>query len=146
MNQVLPHQLWLGHSGEARNYRELFAAGIQAIVELAIEEAPSQPPREMILCRFPLLDGAGNDPELLSLATGTVVDLLRRRIPTLVCCNMGLSRAPAVTAAALARIHHEPPEKWLAFVAEHHSSDVSTSLWAELVSFLASAPSENSTS
>jgi protein-tyrosine phosphatase len=139
MNEILPHQLWLGHTGEARNFRGLFAAGIRALVELAVEEAPAQAPRELILCRFPLVDGAGNDADLLALATNTLVGLLERRIPTLVSCSMGLSRGPALAAAALARMHHEPPEKWLAFVAERHPSDVSTSLWAELVSFLASS-------
>jgi protein-tyrosine phosphatase len=94
----------------------------------------------MIYCRFPLVDGAGNDPELLSLVLSTLVTLLRRRIPTLVSCSMGLSRAPALAAASLALMHHEAPEKWMAFVAEQHPSDVSTSLWAELVSFLDSSP------
>src|SRR5437867_10939638 len=113
MKQIMPYFLWLGHAGEGRNYRDLFDAGIKALVELAAEEAPSQPPRELIYCRFPLLDGAGNDSDLLMLAIANVSSLLGKRMPTLVCCSSGLSRSPAITAAALTHIQPETPEACL---------------------------------
>jgi hypothetical protein len=136
MNQIVPHRLWLGHAYEGREYRQLFDAGIRALVEVAAEEPPSQPPRELIYQRFPLIDGGGNDSEMLYLAVESVVTLLRRRMPTLVCCSYGLSRAPAVAAVALATLYREPPEVWLQRVAEHHRSDVAPGLWNELIGML----------
>src|SRR5262249_26990530 len=136
MNQIQPHSLWIGHVTDARNFRHLFDLGIKALVELAMEEQPVQPPRELISCRFPLLDGGGNRAELLFLAVSTVSTLLKMRIPTLLCCGVGASRAPAVAAAALAMIHHEPPEECLKRVVEHHPSDVSPGFWDEVTRLL----------
>src|SRR5437879_5630448 len=114
MNQIKPYPLWLGHAGDRRDFRPALDAGIQALVELSREEPPADPPRELIYCRFPLLDGAGNDENLLELAINTLAGLIRKRIPTLVCCDMGLSRSPAVAAAALAlAAHRETPEDCL---------------------------------
>src|SRR5207247_10133902 len=97
-----------------------FAAGIRAIVELAAEEPPSPAPRELVYCRIPLLDGAGNEDKLLLLAIGTVGAFLESRLPTLVCCGSGLSRSPAIAAAALAQVSHESPQEWLERIAQHH--------------------------
>lgn len=132
MKQIIPHLLWLGHLGEAAHARPLFDAGIRAVVELAAEEPPSRPPRELVYCRFPLVDGPGNDADLLSLAVAAVAALLRWRVPTLVCCGSGLSRSPAVAAAALAQAQGEKPEDCLARLAEQHPCDVSPGLWNEL--------------
>jgi protein-tyrosine phosphatase len=132
MNQIKPYPLWLGHAGDGRNFRPALDAGIQALVELSREEPPTEPPRELIYCRFPLLDGAGNDENLLNLAINTVAVLVRTRIPTLVCCSVGLSRSPAVAAAALALAHRESPEDCLRRVAMAHHSDVSPGLWTEI--------------
>ena len=132
MNQVLPYSLWLGHAGDSRDFRRMLDAGIEALVQLAAEEPPSQAPRELICCRFPLLDGSGNRSELVSLAVRTVATLLEMKVPTLVCCGAGMSRSPAVAAAALALIHQESPEAWLKRVADHHPSDVSPGLWQEV--------------
>jgi hypothetical protein len=132
MNQIVPHSLWLGHAGDGRDYRRLFDVGIKAVISLAAEERPDQPPRELVYCRFPLLDGTGNDAGLLQLAVSTVAALVCQKVPTLVCCGMGLSRSPAVVAIALARVFRGSPEEWLHKVAEYHTTDVSPSLWAEL--------------
>src|SRR5947209_697139 len=102
MNQIKPYPLWLGHAGDSRDFRPVLDAGIQALVDLSREEHPAEPPRELIYCRFPLVDGIGNDEGLLDLAISTLASLIRMRIPTLVCSNIGLSRSPAVAAAALA--------------------------------------------
>lgn len=136
MKQIMPYPLWLGHSGDGREFRQLFDAGIKALVDLAAEEPPSQPPRELIYCRFPLLDGAGNDMTLLSLAVNTVANLLERQLPTLVCCDYGMSRGPALAAVALALVYQETPEDCLQRVVAQHRSDVSPALWDELKGFL----------
>jgi protein-tyrosine phosphatase len=139
MQQLTPYALWLGHLGEGRNFQQLFDNGIKALVELAAEELPSQPPRELIYCRFPLLDGAGNDKTLLYLATSMVANLLERNLPTLVSCGSGLSRSPAIAAAALALVYQEPPEECLKQVGHQHRTDVSPGLWNQLVDLVDAA-------
>jgi hypothetical protein len=132
MNQIKPHPVWIGHGGEGHDFGHIFDAGIEAVVELAIEEPSFPTRRDLISCHVPLLDGAGNRPELLALAVRTVASLLAAEIPTLVCCASGESRSLAIVAAALALIHHEPPEDWLRRVALHHPSDVSPGLWNDV--------------
>jgi protein-tyrosine phosphatase len=138
MNQIKPYALWVGHAGEGRDFRQVFDVGIKALVQLAAEELPSQPPRDLIFCRFPLIDGTGNQSELLSLAISTVAQLLQRHLPTLVSCGAGMSRAPAISAAALAVVHRESPEECLERVVRQHPSDVSPGLWTEVTGVLAS--------
>jgi len=89
MNQILPHPLWIGHAGDGRDNRRLLDNGIRAIVQLAVEEPPLQPPRELVYLRFPLRDGPDNPDGLLELAVGAVVALLRQRMRTLACCGAG---------------------------------------------------------
>lgn len=136
MNKIEPYALWLGHAGDHSDFRPVLDAGIQALVDLAREEPPAHPPRDLIYCRLPLLDGVGNDEGLLNLAINTVVTLVKTRIPTLICGNIGLSRSPAVAAAALALAHNESPEDCLRRVAQHHHSDVSPGLWTEITHLL----------
>jgi hypothetical protein len=136
MNQILPYPVWVGHVGEARDYKKIFDEGIKALVELAAEEPASQPPREILYCRFPLLDGLGNPTEVLSLAIHTVAELLKKHFPTLVCCGGGVSRAPAIVAAALALVHREAPEVCLRRVAEYHRADMSPGFWSEVTGVL----------
>src|SRR5476651_2269367 len=101
MRQILPHALWLGHAGDGRDYHRVLETGIQALVQLAAEEPVLELPRDLIYCRFPLVDGSGNDKKLLRLAISTVSDLLEMKVPTLVICGGGLSRSPAIAAAAI---------------------------------------------
>jgi len=61
-----------------------------------------------------------------------VVSLIAAGIPTLVCCSDGLSRAPAIIAAALALVHHEPMADCLKRVARHHHGDVLPGFWREV--------------
>ena len=136
MNQIPPHRLWLGHVGEGEAFRRLFDLGVEAVVQLAAEEPPLPLPRDLILCHFPLIDGVGNRPGLLSLAVETTAALIRERTPTLVCCGAGMSRSPAVAAAALTRAYGGLPEDWLKAVHEHHKSDVSPGLWDEICRLL----------
>src|SRR5262245_35626731 len=111
MHQILPHSLWIGHAGDACDFRKVFDQSIRALVQVAVEEPAVQPPRELLYCRFPLIDGAGNEVDILQLAVTTVSALLQRHLPTLVACGSGLSRSPAIAAAALALAHQETPEE-----------------------------------
>lgn len=138
MNQVLPYPLWIGHAGDERDFRRIFDAGIKAVVQLAVEVPPAEAPRELILCRFPLLDGTGNGADLLHLAISTLATMLKAHVPTLVCCNAGVSRAPAVAAAAMAMTFEEAPEACLQRIAAHHPSDVSPGFWKEVTGVLPS--------
>ena|SRR5438105_2455834 len=132
MNQIKPHPLWVGHAGEGQAWQELFDKGIKAVVQLAAEEPAFQLPRELIYCRFPLVDGTGNDPNLLELATAGVAGLLKKELETLVCCGGGMSRSPAIAAAALATLGQATLEDCLKTVAAYHRSDVSPGLWSEI--------------
>jgi protein-tyrosine phosphatase len=132
MNQIKPHPLWVGHAGEGQAWGELFDKGIKAIVQLAAEEPAFQVPRELIYCRFPLVDGAGNDASLLELAIASVAGLLKKELATLVCCGGGMSRSPAIAAAALATLGQATLEDCLQTVAAYHRSDLSPALWSEI--------------
>jgi protein-tyrosine phosphatase len=138
MRQIQPHRLWVGHAGDSRDFRALFGAGIEAVVQLAVDEPTVATPRELVSCRFPLLDGIGNRAELLSMAIRTVAALIRLGIPTLVSCGSGLSRSPTIAAAALSLATGQPPDDCLRLVAEGRPSDVTPGLWNEVKEVLAS--------
>ncbi len=137
MTQILPHQLWLGHADDVRDFPRIFEAGIQASVQLAAEEPVLQAPRELIHVRIPLLDGPGNRAEFLTLAIQTVAALLTLRVPTLVCCGAGMSRAPCIAAVALAMTTGEPPAQALRRIGEQRPCDVSPGLWDEVIDLAA---------
>lgn len=133
MTQVESYLLWVGHAGEGRDGRTLYAKGIRAVVQLAIEERSLELPREMIFCRFPLVDGCGNDAALLSAAIRSTAALVSREIPSLVCCGAGMSRSPAIAAAALSVAKSMPPGEALEIVSRHCPTDVLPGLWQEIV-------------
>ena len=88
-------------------------------MHLAAEEPLLHLPRDLVFCHFPLMDGPANEPALLYLATTTVANFLEKHIPVLVCCGGGMSRSPAIAAAALALVYQENPDDCLKKVAEH---------------------------
>jgi protein-tyrosine phosphatase len=133
MYQVVQGLLWIGNALDARNPRALFDAEIAAIVDIAYEELPAQLPRDIVYCRFPLLDGTGNDPRLLQLAIETVVRLLAARIPTIVCCSGGMSRSPAIAAVALSRTRNQPAEEIFNSIVDSHPHDLSAPFWDDVV-------------
>lgn len=133
MNRIAPFALWVGHGGESHDRATIYEKGIEAVVELSVEEPPFALPRELICCRFPLLDGVGNRPDRLALAVHTVAALITSGTPTLVSCGAGMSRSPAIVAAALALSRGGTAVEWLEKVTAHHPSDVSPGLWADLV-------------
>lgn len=102
------------------------------MVQVAAEEPPLSPPRGLMYHRFPLVDGSGNPREVLMLAVGMVASLVRLRVPTLVCCGMGLSRSPAVASMALTIVRRESPDEVLRMLAKYHSVDVSPAFWGEI--------------
>ena len=133
MNQIFPRRLWIGHAGDGRDFQNIFDNDIKAIVQLATEEPPLQPPRELIYLRFPLVDSSGNDPFILDLAISCVTTLIQKEMPTLVCCSGGMSRSPAIVAAALAAVEHVDYEASLKWIIESHPADVSPGLWQEII-------------
>lgn len=133
MIREIPGELLLiGNALDARSQVPLFELQIAAVVDLAINEPPAVPPREIIYCRFPLVDGAENSPHRLEAAIRCVTMLLRERFRTLVACSAGMSRAPAIASAALALTSGRSLDACLAAVVAGSPSDLSPALWGEV--------------
>lgn len=119
----------MGNAGDGRDPERLLAAGVAAVLNLAAEEPSAVLPRSMVYCHFPIEDGEQEDPSVLAAAIQTLVSLLKNRVPTLVHCGAGMSRSPAVAAAALAIVQGGSPEEKLREVVAGHPHDVSPRLW-----------------
>src|SRR5947209_19674751 len=141
MRQISGLPLWLGHVGDARDLRAVLSAGILAVVALAINEPPFRITRELVYCRFPLLDGTGNPPWLVRAAIDAVAGLLRSGTPTLVYCSGGMSRTPVIAGAAVAQIRGCSLAEGLAVVFQSGPADVSPGLLSEVQAMLASQSS-----
>jgi predicted protein tyrosine phosphatase len=136
MHEVIANQLWIGNAVEARDLRHLLELGVAAMVDLAIEELPSVVVRELVYCRIPLIDGPANPSERLRLVVETVASLIRRGTPTFVFCGAGMSRSPAITAAALAVVEGADPNVVLQRIVAGFPHDVSPALWQEVTACL----------
>ncbi len=132
MRKLPEYPLWIGHVGDARDVSRLLETGISAVVDLALNEPPLTLPRELVYCRFPLIDGAGNPRWILRAAIETVALLLRTGTPALVCCGAGISRSPAIAAAAIAVVRECSPADGLAIAVRSGTADISPALWAEI--------------
>ena len=99
MRRIPGYSLWLGHIGDARDLELLLGTGIEAVVDLALEQAPMPLARELAYFRFPLIDGEGNPRWLLRAAVETVASLLRAGVPTFVYCGACMSRTPSVAGS-----------------------------------------------
>jgi protein-tyrosine phosphatase len=132
MREVISKALWIGNSQEARDVRAVLGFGIGAVVDLAMEEPPILFPRDVVYCRFPLVDGAGNLPAVVKAAVETTAQLIRSNVPTLVACGAGMSRSPAIVAAALARFEGTTLQQALSRVAASGPHDVSGAFWADI--------------
>jgi hypothetical protein len=134
MRRVEGFPLWIGNARDARDIRAVLDAGIEAVVDLAADEPPVQPTRELVYLRFPLVDGEGNPDWLLSAAVSAVADLFHwHGIPTLVACGGGMSRSLAVAAAALSRVSPPAPrDEFLRQLVADGSADVHPGLWADV--------------
>jgi hypothetical protein len=132
MREVIPKVLWIGNAREARDVKAVLGLGIAAIVDLAAEETPIPLPRDVVYCRFPLVDGEGNVPAVIQSAIDTTLSFIRGNVPTLVACDGAMSRSPAIVAAAIAVLEGVSPEQALEQVAAAGPHDVSTSFWSEV--------------
>lgn len=124
--------LFIGHAGDIRDLGALHAAGIQFVVDLAAQEPPAVLSRDLVYCRFPLLDGGDNPDWLLRLAVETVADAVRNSIPCLIGCSAGLSRTPAIAAFGLARGRSLSIEDAIQRVSEAGPVSISPGLWEQL--------------
>lgn len=129
MRRIADLPLWIGTARDARDIRGIHEAGIEAVVDLAMDELPAQPTRELVYLRFPLVDNEGNPEWLLRAAVEAAAGLLKAHVPTLVACSAGVSRSPAIAAVALASWKGLSPDEGLKLIG---SGDVSVTLWREL--------------
>jgi hypothetical protein len=136
MRQVPGYQLWLGHIGDCRDLRAVLATGILAMVDLALNEPPATVTRELVYCRFPLLDGSGNAPWLVRAVVETVAGFLRSGTPTLLFCGAGMSRTPTIAAAAIAHLRSCSLAEAVSVVAQSGPADLSPGLLAEVQALL----------
>lgn len=132
MRNVVPDLLWIGNALDVADLAPIFDVGIEAIVDLALNEKPAQLTRDLIYCRFPLNDGGGNPPQHLRAAVDGVESLISNQIPTLAHCSAGMSRSLAITAFALARSRGEKAEETLVALASGQPHDVSPVLWNDI--------------
>jgi hypothetical protein len=133
MRQIDELSLWIGTARDARDLKMVLGQGIKAIIDLAVEEPPVQPPRELVYLRFPLVDGDGNPQWLLRNLLTTVEGLILTRVPTLLACAGGVSRSPAIAALAASRFAGIEPVDALKRLREHGPIDVSPTLWQDLL-------------
>jgi hypothetical protein len=134
MRQVPGYSLWIGTARDARDVRKVLDAGIEAVVDLAVEEPPAALTRELVYLRFPLIDGGGNPTWLLMVAANTLAGLLHQRVPTLVACGGGLSRSPAIAALGLCfESYQRAPDMLLRKVQAGAASDVHPALWNDIM-------------
>lgn len=137
MRTVEGYRLWLGHVGDVRDLSGILSVGIEALVDLALNEPPLLLTRDLTYCRFPLVDGTGNPPWLLRTAVGVVTDFLHADVPTLIFCSAGLSRTPIIAAAAVAQLRGCSVSDALIAVVGSGPADVSPGLLIEVVAAMA---------
>ena len=137
MRQIASHRLWIGTALDARDLPRLYELEIAAVIDLALEEKSAMLAREIVYCRFPLMDGGGNSPAVLRAAVEMTVRLVKENVPTLVACGAGMSRSPAVVAMALAKINDKSPDECLAALVAGQPHDVSPLFWDDLQRALA---------
>lgn len=132
MREVIPALLWIGNAADARDLKKVLDRGIQAVINLAIEEPPISPTRELVCCRFPLIDGQGNAPAVIEAAIRTTIILVSAKMPTLISCGAGMSRSPAIAAAVIAQLDGVTPDEAIKRIAASGPHDVSPLLWKEI--------------
>ena len=131
MREVID-QLWIGNAIDARDVTGVLGLGVAVIVDLAIEEPPIQYPKDVVYCRFPLMDGSGTQPAILRAAIETMATFIASGTPTLVACSAGMSRSPAIVAAAMAITEKAELADVLGRLTEGQPHDVSPGLLVEI--------------
>jgi hypothetical protein len=135
MRQIDGYPLWLGNARDARDVKAVLDAGIEAVVDLAMEEPPAVLTRELTYLRFPLVDGEGNPYWRLMAALIVVEGLIRLRVPTLVACGAGMSRSLAIAAGGrcLATDQRAPDMVLRSITKGAGPADVHPALWNDIV-------------
>ena len=105
--------LYLGNSQDARDLRRLYEQQIAAVIDLALDEPPAVLGRDIVYCRYPLVDGGGNPAWLLRAAIETTIYFMRNSVTALVACSGGMNRSPSIVAAVLSIAHHRDPDECL---------------------------------
>lgn len=140
MRPIIPDLLWLGNILDADDLRRVLDTGVGALVCLAAEELPPRITRDLIYLRYPLLDGGGNRPEMIRAAVEAILSLVEKKIPTMVYCGAGMSRSPAVVAAALSRLRSSSPDDEIAALLHNQPHDVSPLVWRDVKQALEQQP------
>ena len=133
MQQIFPFSLWIGGRGDIRDFSVVLALGVEAVVDLADSESPLTMPRDVSYFRVPLNDGSGNPEWRLHSALNIAEQLLRDKVPTLICCQSGMSRSRAIAAVALSRVTGKPAPECLVLCGSSGPTDVSPAFWNELL-------------
>lgn len=136
MREIIPNVLWIGNAFDARNVKVVMDAGFQVVVDLAIEESPIQLPREVVYCRFPLLDGEGNSPVVMKSAIDLIGSLVIAKLKTLVACSGGMSRSPLIASAVIAQVESIDFDNAIRRVASTGPCDMSPNLYAAVKQLL----------
>lgn len=129
MIQISTTCLWLGNAADLRDVRGALAEGIQAIIDLAIEEPCPKLPRVFNYSRFSITDDGENNPVVICAAVCLATAYARSQYPVAICCNAGLSRSPTLAAVALAATTETPAKEWLQQISAMKPTDVNPSLW-----------------
>jgi hypothetical protein len=124
--------LFIGNAMDARDLRLLYDNQIAAVVDLAINEPPAQLARDMVYCRIPIMDGDGNANAIIETAIRCLAALIDNNIPTMVACSAGMSRSPAIAAAAIALATARPLDDCLTAITTGGPHDVSPILWSRV--------------
>lgn len=134
MRRIADLPLWIGTARDARDIRGVLDAGVEALVDLATDEPPVQPTRELVYLRFPLVDGSGNPRWLIGAASAAVESLIRLGVPTLVACGGGMSRSVAITAAGLClATDQRAPDMVLRHITRNTPVDIHPVFWNEVM-------------
>ena len=136
MREIIPQTLWIGNARDARDVKGVLDLGISAIIDLAMEESPIIFPREIVYCRLPLIDGDENSPPVLQTAIETLMRFIQAEKPTLVACSGGMSRSPAIAAAAISKINATSFDEAVKQIAATGPCDVAPGLWNEIQALL----------
>lgn len=134
MLEIHPNLLWIGHALDVRTPQPIFDLGITAVVDVAYEETCAQLPRQLIYCRFPLNDGGGNEPIVVSQTLQTVIRFLESNTKTLLACSAGMSRSPTIAAFALAYHLNETPDATIVKISELKGLELKQALWDDVLS------------
>ncbi|MDP6442751.1 MAG: hypothetical protein QGG36_04415 [Pirellulaceae bacterium] len=137
MHEIHPGVLWIGNAHDIQRHESLFDAELSAIVDLALEEPPAAPPRELLYFRIPLNDGGGNPLERLQQAIRLTADLVAASTRTIIACSAGMSRSPTIAAHALALGMDKPPQTIAEQISRIRPLEIHPALWTDASQALA---------